>query len=484
MVFLFSLVLFFSYTIHGYCHPVARWKYKPNSYAWVLISSSGFTIVKPNNKRINCKHNLFLMSKGSKVTLNNKQLHVGTYYIIPHSYAEINNLLYKGPLSLHITAREVVLRANRSIDSLSCHDIWKHKTSKKRSQIASYKVRVLLEEMKHTQNGSWIVSGDNGFKLFDPHKLKQPKFLKKEELKITSKRNAIYINKLRYEREWIHIVPDQGFASINGQTYHGSFIIYKDANRLLLVNHVDLEEYVYSVLRTESWPGWPLEVNKVFAVACRSYVMAMMKAARKTKQPYHVKNTNEHQTYQGMHNCLTCREAVEQTRGVFLSYNREPIVAMFDCCCGGIIPADIESFDFKKAPYLARPYACTHCKRCKIYSWEVAFDKESIHPMLCAKEVKVAKTDKAGIVKEVHIKSGKKVKTVTGKQLYAMFKEIKSFHFGIQSKKDKLVFKGKGYGHHVGLCQWGAREMVRDGWKFQQILQFYYPGTQFLRLTT
>ncbi len=64
-----------------------------------------------------------------------------------------------------------------------------------------------------------------------------------------------------------------------------------------------------------------------------------------------------------------------------------------------------------------------------------------------------------------------------------MFKEIKSFCFNIKKKSGKIIFNGRGFGHHLGLCQWGAREMVRDGWDYKQILAFYYPSTNFMRLT-
>ena len=55
---------------------------------------------------------------------------------------------------------------------------------------------------------------------------------------------------------------------------------------------------------------------------------------------------------------------------------------MFDCCCGGIIPADIEDFDFYKVPYLARVYACTHCKESSLYQWQVSYDQATFEALL------------------------------------------------------------------------------------------------------
>lgn len=53
-----------------------------------------------------------------------------------------------------------------------------------------------------------------------------------------------------------------------------------------------------------------------------------------------------------------------------------------------------------------------------------------------------------------------------------------------EEKKKKIIFKGVGFGHHLGLCQWGAREMVRDGWDYKRVLQFYYPDTYLMKLCT
>ena len=69
------------------------------------------------------------------------------------------------------------------------------------------------------------------------------------------------------------------------------------------------------------------------------------------------------------------------------------------------------------------------------------------------------------------------------KQLYSALRNVKSFYFSMNKKIDKIVFRGKGYGHHIGLCQWGAREMVRQGWDYKSILQFYYPGTTYMQLS-
>jgi stage II sporulation protein D (peptidoglycan lytic transglycosylase) len=282
-----------------------------------------------------------------------------------------------------------------------------------------------------------------------------------------------------------------GTVAFAGNTYKGLMWVYKDGERVMLINCLEIEDYVFCVLRTESWPGWPLEINKVMAVASRTYVVSMVLNAKKSQRPYHVKNTNEHQTYAGVHGCPIIKKAVDHTKGVFLAHENKPIVAMFDSCCGGIVPAYIEGVNFDDAPYLAREYACTYCKRCRVYSWEAQYTYHEIEQLLCERvkqfkqlrHIKITKKDKAGVVQEAIIKGKKSTLKFTGKKLYSLLKKVRSFSFSVHKQSDKLIFKGRGLGHHLGLCQWGAREMVRDGWDYKRILLFYYPNTAFMRLS-
>jgi stage II sporulation protein D len=97
-------------------------------------------------------------------------------------------------------------------------------------------------------------------------------------------------------------------------------------------------------------------------------------------------------------------------------------------------------------------------------------------------DVTVTKRDKAGVVQEVSVRDGKKVYKLTGKQWYSIFGAVKSFCFSITKQNKNYMVGGRGYGHHFGLCQKGARALVDEGWDFKKILHFYYPGTTFVHL--
>lgn len=279
--------------------------------------------------------------------------------------------------------------------------------------------------------------------------------------------------------------------SYAGKTYHGTLRLLIQNNNLLIINHVPLEQYICSVLKTESWPGWPLEVNKAFAVTSRTYVLYMIAEAQRVGRPYDVHSTKKHQTYSGVHDTKILKDAVDQTRGMIVTYQGKPILAMFDSCCGGIIPARMHGVHFDDAPYLARTYACTYCKSLWIFNWQATFTTRELSERLFHDEKKkthirslrITKKDPAGLIHEVEINAGKK-RCIPGKELYAKFPEVKSFAYTITHEKDSIVFRGRGYGHHLGLCQWGAREMVRSGCNYKRILRFYYPGTSLVRIAS
>lgn len=352
-----------------------------------------------------------------------------------------------------------------------------------------YHVRVLLQEIDGKIPVLWKINSSDGFYIVD-RDTKTKIQVDTQELTISFKKNHFFINDQIWEKKRIHIYPICGHLKFENKEYQGSFLIVHDGQSKYLINSIDIEEYVCSVLRTESWPGWPLEVNKVFAIASRSYVIGVVLGNRSSKLPYHVKNTNKHQTYSGVHMDPVLKEAVEQTRGMFLVYEKKPIVAMFDSCCGGVIPAHIHSADFSNAPYLARKYACPFCKDCKVFNWKAQYPLDQFEKMLKKeyknlkkiKTIKVAKTDKAGLVQQVSVKGQHKIITVPGKKLYSLLSKVRSFCFDIIMNANDVIFTGRGIGHHMGLCQWGAREMVRQGYDYKSILSFYYPDTNFMRL--
>lgn len=356
-------------------------------------------------------------------------------------------------------------------------------------------IYVLLDKKILPDNDTlWTISSEKGFIIKDLMNARRSDTITDTTLHLTVHNKHLYLNNKRCPRH-ISIEPLEQELTYGLHSYAGSFnIIYKD-NTWHLVNSVGLEDYVCSVLGSESWPGWPLEINKVFAIIFRSYVIAKRIEAREKKKLgrdfiYDVVNTNLHQTYRGSHKHQLLRQAVDETRGIVLSHNQKPILAMYDACCGGVIPADMKGIDFTQAPYLARPYACNFCEDSCSYSWSatytfpeiIEFVKTHDTRITSVHHIQITNRDKAGIVHEIVVRSGNKKFKISGKKTYSLFKNIRSYAFSIDKSSEGYVFSGKGFGHHLGLCQWGARELVKRGWQCTNILNFYYPGTRLMKI--
>jgi stage II sporulation protein D len=354
------------------------------------------------------------------------------------------------------------------------------------------KVRVLLAKTENEVATEWKYLSPRGFVIYlkdDAGKIKKTIKVKTSVVTIKIKREILLCNGKRMTGV-VCIRPLSGHGEFNGTAYDGDFTIMNHKNSFLCINNVDLEDYISAVLRTESWPGWPLEVNKAFAITSRSYVVFKALEAQRSGRPFDVKNSNAHQTYRGKHDIVLLKKAVAHTRGMVLGFAGKPILAMFDCCCGGVIPAHVANFDFAKVPYLARTYACFYCKQSSLYSWTVSYNRHAFEALLRKhypnikqlSDIRVIKKDKAGLALEVRVKGSKEMQIISGKELYSLLKEVKSFYFDVSKKADTIIFLGRGFGHHLGLCQWGARQMVREGWDYKSIVRFYYPGTYFMHL--
>ena len=356
-------------------------------------------------------------------------------------------------------------------------------------------VKVLIEKTTHNQIEpmTWLFESLEEFTIRLPQKTEKAVKKNFKKLKITVIKNKIYLDGKYYRFNSIKLVPGKAPISVNKDLYDGNFIICRDPKtnaHVFMINQVEIEDYICSVLKTESWPGWPIEVNKAFAIASRSYVLAQVLIARKSKLQYHIKNTNHHQTYSGIHNEQDIKLAVQETKSIILGHNNEPILAMFDSCCGGVIPAHIEGFDFIKYPYLERKERCNYCKKIKMYSWKASFSHNDFKKTIQEKtpglkKIKkiVTNTDKAGTVKNlvVHGHSDQEIYKIDARSMYSLFKKIKSFCYSVNHKSNRIIIDGYGFGHHLGLCQWGAREMIRKGYTYKDILRFYYPGAKFMK---
>ncbi len=360
----------------------------------------------------------------------------------------------------------------------------------------SVEVRVLLAKHATETLPEVVVHGSSGFTIssFDGS---ISQVMSENDLHIGFLKGRLCLNGRSLAVTSFFICPqnkESGF-SLGDFSYDGSLLVVLVDQQLLLINYIELEEYVYSVLRWEGWPNWPIEAKKAFAIVCRTYAMHNIFTVRnrskaKKKVWYDIQSSTIHQTYQGRHNQCSWRSIVDETAGLVLAHNGKPIAAMYDMSCGGVIPSKMDGVDFKRYPYLQRDYACNACARWPHYSWSCSipladFEKQfqiHVRPGISDTRSFVSRLDAAGVLQDLTIKTRRGQHPIDAKQLYSKC-SMKSLHCTVERRGKQVVISGSGYGHLLGYCQWGASYLAQDNhMTCKELLYYYYPHVTLVAL--
>jgi stage II sporulation protein D len=254
--------------------------------------------------------------------------------------------------------------------------------------------------------------------------------------------------------------------------------VWKGENGLYLINELPLEEYVESVTAAEVGSNWEIEALKAQAVISRTYAVSRMRANGHPR--FHITSTVMHQVYKGNHSQVQVSYAVRETAGEILTYRGKPIEALYHSTSGGMTEDPEEVFG-KSYPYL-RPVA-TSCEISPYWVWERKIPIPEIEKALNAKGLRaitIHSRTTTGRVKELVFDSaeGRRVIKATEFRRLLGWSRLPSTNFRLKVNGNSITFEGKGYGHGVGLCQWGALQMAKNGKDYREILSYFYPGTE------
>lgn len=256
--------------------------------------------------------------------------------------------------------------------------------------------------------------------------------------------------------------------------YDGDFVASFDINRILLVNHVQIDRYLAGVVLTEGGPGGLPEYYKTQAILCRTYLFK------------HINNHNGEgfNLCDGVH-CQAYKtrgsqnkriiKALNETSGlVIVDRNSELITATYHSNCGGQT-SNSDDVWLKYYPYL-KSINDPYCRRGNNGTWKGTISVEQWLNYLRENGYK------GNIVNQASFKFSQPVRkthywiddfSLPLKKIRNDW-DLRSSFFNIDFEDNQLVFKGKGYGHGVGLCQEGAMEMAHKNKNYSQIISFYY----------
>jgi stage II sporulation protein D len=280
------------------------------------------------------------------------------------------------------------------------------------------------------------------------------------------------------------------FIEVNGKSYRGWIEIRGKKNGLLLViNELDIEDYLQGVIAEEIPHDWEFEALKAQAVASRTYALYQKRSAG--KRAYHLLATVDGQVYSGRSGeHARAVQAVRETAGIIITYGGEAIPAFYHASCGGHTENARELWGID-APYL-RGVDCDCQEISKYGPWEkrlsiaqvaAALDRQG-YRLKGISKLEINGITAAGRVKQVSITHAAGITSVPAETLRSAIGNavIPSVFFEIAVVGSEIVISGRGLGHGVGLCQWGAQEMAKRGKDYKAILSHYYPGTTLTRM--
>ena len=284
-----------------------------------------------------------------------------------------------------------------------------------------------------------------------------------------------------------HVRLDAAEVRVRGgsadRRYAGALAAVVQGQTLLVVNHVPMDRYVASVVGAElNFPE--LEALKAQAVLARTY------AARRAGRHLHhdLADDQTAQVYRGIGSVTeTSRRATEETYGEVLTYYGALADAYYFSSSGGHTADNEAIWDGTPVPYL-RGVADPFDAAAPDHSWRTSGSRPSVLRELSARYggavrgIEIERRSRSGRVLRVRL-DGAERETISGSQFRRAVnaavgrRTVRSTKFDVWVEGDRYVFAGGGFGHGVGMSQYGALGQSRAGRDYREILSFYFAGT-------
>lgn len=285
-----------------------------------------------------------------------------------------------------------------------------------------------------------------------------------------------------WQANQIYIQPTgDGYVFIGDRWYRGGISLVRTDGGLTAVNNVNLEHYLYSVIGAEMSPNWPLEALKAQAVAARSY--ALYQRERGGNPTYDLGDTQGWQVYKGLESETTSTyAAVDATAGQVMVCNGKIIEAFFHSSSGGHTE-NVEEVWTEARPYLRG--VPDYDRGAPVYEWSTSVSVSQLSNLISGVgnivSMQPEKTTKTGRVITMKVIGDSGQRAIDGEQIQRLL-GLKSTRFSIQKANGIFQVYGKGFGHGVGMSQWGAHNLARSGANYQQMLYHYYQNASLAKL--
>lgn len=324
-------------------------------------------------------------------------------------------------------------------------------------------------------------------------------------------------NSVRWRLNTLGVRTNAGSLSVDNQPYPGRIQLVAQRNkagqltgRFDTVNHLGMESYLPGVLSKELYASWDLNAYRAQAIAARSYAIWEMNLPIRKASHFDLEASQASQAYIGATASDKARTAVADTAGQVLVYESRVLPAFYSSCSGGVGQDAVAAWPEKVddlAPLRGRIHGGWGQQSDKFRWGPITRERTALsrriaawgsvnqHPVASIgtlKSVQTSKTNKVGRPTRFRV-------TDSSGQTFDMQVEdlrmatnfpagslpkIKrsdlafSSHATYTISSNTVTITGQGFGHGVGLCQFGAQHMASVGSRHDKILGFYYPGAR------
>ena len=247
-----------------------------------------------------------------------------------------------------------------------------------------------------------------------------------------------------------------------------------------------MEEYLAGVVAGEMKSEWPVEALAAQAIIARTFTVEAMETKggvpeRGTQASTDIK---EFQAYNAKAVNDNVKKAVEMTRGMIMTYQGKPIKGWFHASAGGITATAKEGLNYRDAEpaYIQSVQSPDDLAPEDVKNWTIVFPKEDVISAMAKigkkvtdiSSVEIAQKGPSGratvlmINKEVEVAGPELRVALDSTKLKSMLLDK------VMVSEESVTFAGKGYGHGVGMSQWGAHRMAQDGKKPEEIVSHYF----------
>ncbi len=310
---------------------------------------------------------------------------------------------------------------------------------------------------------------------------------------------------------YLQATVNDSFVELDGRSYRGSLVLHQAAaggDEFHVDNHLHVEDYLTGVLARELFNSWHQEAYNALAVAARTYAMYEMQHAGR-RRTFDVYCDQRSQVYGGViDETDKSRRAMRNTRGLVLVIGpagaERPFKAYYSSSCGGRTnPAEALGWKESGIAPLAGGVVCNDCSNSGRYRWgPVRIAKADVQRALGRSYPSIAAM---GTLEGLSVVSATpwgrpiwvQVTSADGKTSRVRADDLRlsllrhgppaagklySMNCTIRDAGDTVVFeRGRGFGHGVGLCQYGIQGKARRGMKYHEILYSYYPGARIIQ---